>query len=67
MEPLDEKFVMDENGERVGVILPMEDYRKILEELEELEVVRAYDEAKASGEEIIPFGKAVEEIEKGRR
>jgi hypothetical protein len=66
MKPQDEKFVVDEKGERVGVILTIEDYRKILEELEELEAIRAYDEAKACGEEVIPFEKAVDEIEKGR-
>lgn len=66
MKPFDEKFVIDDKGERVGVILTMEDYQKILEELEELESIRAYDEAKASREEAIPFEQAVKEIEKGR-
>lgn len=67
MKLIDERFVVDEKGERVGVILSMEDYRKMLEELEELEAIRAYDEAKASREEVIPFEQAVEEIEKERR
>lgn len=67
MKPFYEKFVIDDKGERVGVILTMEDYQKILEELEELESIRAYDEAKASREEAIPFEQAVKEIEKGRR
>ncbi len=67
LKTFDEKFVVDEKGERVGVILSIEDYRKMLEELEELESIRAYDEAKASKDKAIPFGKAVEEIEKERR
>lgn len=67
MKPLDEKFVVDEKGKRVGVILTIEDYRKILEELEELESIRAFDEAKASGGEAIPFEQAIKEIEKERR
>lgn len=67
MKPLEEKFVVDEKGERVGIILTVEDYRKILEDLEELESIRAYDEAKASGDEVIPFEKAIKEIEKERR
>lgn len=67
MKLIDERFVVDEKGERVGVILSMEDYRKMLEELEELEAIRAYDEAKASRDELIPFEQAVKEIEKGRR
>lgn len=42
-------------------------YKKFLEEVEELESIRAYDEAKASGDEVIPFGKAVEEIEREKK
>ncbi|MHC4198163.1 MAG: hypothetical protein ACYSRP_09720 [Planctomycetota bacterium] len=46
----------NKKGERVGVILSMEDYQKVLEQLEELEFIRAYDEAKASKDEMVPFG-----------
>lgn len=67
MKPSEEKFVVDEKGGRIGVILSIEDYRKMLEELEELESIRAYDKAKASGEEAIPFEQAIKEIEKERR
>jgi hypothetical protein len=35
--------------------------------LEELESIRAYDAAKASGDEVIPFEQAVTEIERERR
>ena len=52
-----------EKGNRVGVLLHLEDYRKLLEELEELESIRAYDAAKAFGDETIPFEEAVAEIE----
>jgi hypothetical protein len=34
--------------------------------LEELESIRAYDVAKSSGDEAIPFEQAIEEIEKQR-
>ncbi len=67
MKSIDEKYVTNEKGERVGVILSMEDYQKVLEQLEELESIRAYDEAKASKDEMVPFEQATEEIEKGRR
>ncbi len=56
MKSIDEKYVTNEKGERVGVILSMEDYQKVLEQLEELESIRAYDEAKASKDEMVPFG-----------
>jgi len=41
-------------------------YEKILDELEELESIRAYDRAKASGDEILSFEKAAKEIERER-
>ncbi len=62
-----ERYVVDENGTRVSVLLAMEDYRRLLAELEELESIRAYDAAKASGDEAIPFEQAVAEIERERR
>lgn len=62
-----ERYVVDENGSRVGVLLDVDDYRRLLEELEELESIRAYDAAKTSGDEVIPFEQAVAEIERVRR
>ena len=67
MPTVNESYVVDENGARIGVILPIEAYRKLLEELEELESIRAYDAAKNSGDEAIPFEQAVREIEHDRQ
>lgn len=61
-----ENYVIDEQGNPIGVVLDIVDYRKLLEELEELESIRAYDAAKASGDEAIPFEQAVAEIEQNR-
>lgn len=61
-----ENYVIDERGNRVAVLLDISDYYKLLEELEELESVRAYDAAKDSGDEAIPFEQAVTEIEQDR-
>jgi hypothetical protein len=63
---LKERYIVDEKGNRVGVLLDIEDYHKLLAELEELESIRAYDAAKASGDEAIPFEQAVAEIERER-
>ncbi len=67
MPTVNEGYVVNEDGARVGVILPMEEYRKLMEELEELESIRAYDAAKSSGDEAVPFDQAVREIEQDRR
>ena len=45
----------------------MNDAKNFLEELEELESIRAYDAAKASGDGAIPFQQAMEEIERSRK
>ena len=66
MTSIAKQYVVDEKGDRVGVLLSLEDYQKLLDELEELESLRAYDAAKASGEEAIPFEEAIAEIEKDR-
>ena len=62
-----ERYIVDEKGTRVGVLLSMEEYARLLEALEELEAIRAYDAAKESDDEVIPFEKAITEIEQERR
>ncbi len=61
------KYVTDRRGQKIGVVLSIEDYKKVLAEIEELESIRAYDAAKASGDEVIPFSKATQEIERSRK
>jgi hypothetical protein len=60
---LKERFVVDETGNRVAVLIDIAEYQKVLEALEELESINAFDEAKASNDEIISFDQAVNEIE----
>ena len=61
-----ERYVVDQNGNRIEVILAIKDYENLLQELEELEAIGAYDAAKASGDETIPIHQAVDEIERNR-
>lgn len=60
------QYVTDERGVRIGVLLDIAEYERLLEALEELEAIRAYDRAKASQDEVIPFEQAIEEIERTR-
>ncbi len=62
-----EQYLVDENGNRTAVLLGVERYAELLEAQEELESLRAYDEAKASGDEVISFAQAVDEIEAARK
>ena len=66
MEPFTPRYIVDQNGESLGVVLEIGVYEELLRELEELESVRAYDSAKASGDEAIPFEQAIDEIEQSR-
>ena len=61
------KYVTNRRGQKVGVVLDLKDYKKIVADIEELDSIRAYDAAKASGDEAIPFLKATQEIERSRR
>lgn len=61
-----QQFVVDESGNRTAVLLDVERYFELLEAQEELESIRAYDEAKSSGDEAVPFSLAVKEIEGAR-
>lgn len=67
MNSFSERYVVNEKGERISVILDISEYQRILEELEKLESIRAYDAAKASKDEAIPFEQAINEIEQGQR
>ena len=40
------QFVTDDHGKKLAVILPIKDYERMVEELEDLEDIRLYDEAK---------------------
>jgi hypothetical protein len=66
MNKIQERYIVDENGDRIGVILHIADYQQLLEEIEELECIRAYDAAKASNDEVIPFEQAIAEVEQAR-
>jgi len=62
-----EQYVVDQNGNRTAVLLDLKYYGELVAALEEIEAIRAYDEAKASGDEAIPFSQATEEIERQRQ
>lgn len=61
------KFLTDEHGKKISVVLDIEEYEKMLEELEDLDDIRAYEEAKASGETPVPFRKAAERAKLTRK
>jgi hypothetical protein len=62
------QFVTDDSGKKLAVILPIKNYLKMVEELEEIEDVRLYDEAKKNDTgERIPMEDAFRLIEAKRK
>ncbi len=61
--PASVQFLVDERGNRTAVVLDLRRYQELLEAEEDLDDVRAYDEAKAANDEVIPLEQALKEIE----
>ncbi len=64
LREIKERYIVDEKGKRIGVLLDPKAYQRILAALEELEAIRAYDVAKKTREKAIPFEQAVAVIER---
>lgn len=68
---MEAQFLTNASGERVGVILDMEEYRLLMRDREDLRDLRAADETLAAmerGEEdLMSFDEAVREMETERR
>ncbi len=63
MDGLQELYLVDKQGNRIGIVLDIEAYQKLLDELEELESLHAFDMAKADDDEAVPLEHAITEIE----
>ncbi len=60
------QFVIDDHGNKVSVILPIKEYNKMVDELEELEDIKCYDKAKEGKQEYIDARQAFKQIEDSR-
>ena len=59
------EYIVDEEKHTRAILLPISEWEEVMDELEELDDIRAYDEAKASSQDSIPFEQAVREIQEG--
>jgi hypothetical protein len=55
MGVLQKQYIKDDKGTRIGVILAIAEYQALLERLEELEDILAYDKAKLEPSDPMPF------------
>jgi len=60
---LNPQYVVDTEHSTKAVMLSIEEWNQVLEELEELEDIRSYDEAKAGPQETVLFEEAVRQIQ----
>ena len=66
MLTINPQYITDKTGKKISAVLPMKEFKTLLEELEELEDIRLYDEAKKSNEPSIPIDDAFKMIEAKR-
>lgn len=58
------QFITDAHGNKLAVILSMKDYQKMLDDLEEMEDIKLYDEVKARKEDTLPFNEYLKKRKK---
>jgi hypothetical protein len=58
------QYITDNIGRKISVVLPMKDFKVIMEELED---IRLYDESKRSSGSSIPIDEAFKMIETKRK
>jgi PHD/YefM family antitoxin component YafN of YafNO toxin-antitoxin module len=58
------QFITDKKGKKLSVVISVTEYKKMLEELEELEDIRLYDAVKAKNEKSISFSQYLQQRRK---
>lgn len=61
------QFITDDNGKKLAIILPMKEYTRMLEDLEELEDIKLYDKAKNGKQHFKDAKDVFMEIEEKRK
>ena len=60
---MENQYILDSNGKKISIILPVSEYEKLMKQLEELEDIKAFDEAMKNEAEEISIHEAFQEIE----
>jgi len=58
-----ENYVIDNNGRKIAVQVPIKTYKKLMADSEELDEIKEYRKAKSRKSNPIPFEQAFREIE----
>ncbi len=60
------QYITDTVGKKL-VVLPLKEFKNLMEDVEELEDIKAYDKAMKRKQEFIPLEKVISEISKSRK
>jgi len=55
------QYITDEEGKKISVVIPMNEFEHMMEELDELDDIRLYDEAKKINEPSMSFDEYVKQ------
>jgi len=61
------QYVVDENSQRQAVIVSVAEWEQILEKLEELDDLRAYDAVKAKSQGSVSLDQALQELDGNKK
>ena len=60
------QYIIDNQGKKISAILPIKQFKSLLENLEELEDIRLYDESKNDDEPALTKDEAMKLLKKER-
>ena len=60
------EYVVDEKARKKAVLVSFDEWQQLMEAIEELDDIRAYDQAKQEPEDLVPFEEAVRQIKAKR-
>lgn len=62
------QFITDSSGKKISAVLPIKKYQMMLEQLDELACIKAYDKAKAKKKmSFVAMDEAFRQVEKNRK
>ncbi len=67
MTTIDPQYITDNKGKKISAIIPIKQFKTIVNELDELEDIKLYDETKSKKAKSYPIEKAFKIIEAKRR
>lgn len=60
------EYVVDEKARKKAVLLSFAEWQQLMEAIEELDDIRAYDKAREEPDDLVPFEEAVRQIKAKR-